>query len=538
MSEYSFDAVIFDLDGVITRTATIHAESWKAVFDEYLRYREKEHGEKFREFTHEDDYLPYVDGKPRYEGVKSFLESRGVDIPYGEPADPAERETVCGVGNRKNTVFCNIIKERGAEIYSSTIDFVKSLKDAGIRVGIASSSKNCRLILRSVGIEDLFETRVDGVVSAEMGLKGKPEGDIFVTAARNMGALPAGSVVVEDATSGVQAGRNGGFGMVIGVARENNEDELLKNGADIVVRDMAAMDMEWIEKWFNKKPRPLSEYWDRSGDKDDPDLWAAADKKGIIINPCYVQAAGALFSGGKDPVFFFDYDGTLTPIVDRPELAVISDEMKRTVKALSEKYTVAVVSGRAREDVEKMLGIPGIFYAGSHGFDISGPGISMVLPEAEKFIPLISEVTAQLKKELGDIRGILVEEKRTAVAVHYRLVREEDLPGIRDLLESTVREHASLMLMRGKKVFEIMPDIGWDKGKAVRWIMEAVNIPWDGFFVIYAGDDTTDEFAFRAVRTRGTGILVSGEDRVSAADFRVSSTDEVKALIERAIKGS
>ncbi|MBU1657283.1 MAG: beta-phosphoglucomutase family hydrolase, partial [Candidatus Omnitrophica bacterium] len=238
MSQLSFDAVIFDLDGVVTKTALVHATAWKAVFDEYMHGREKTRGEPFREFTHEKDYLPYVDGKPRYEGVKSFLESRGIDLSYGDPEDAPEKETVCGIGNRKNIKFVEILEANGVEEYDSTVSFVKELQKKGIRIGVASSSKNCKYVLKAAGIEELFETRVDGEVSAQMGLKGKPEGDIFVTAAANIGARPARSVVVEDATSGVEAGRNGAFGLVIGIARENNTGELYKNGADVVVPDM------------------------------------------------------------------------------------------------------------------------------------------------------------------------------------------------------------------------------------------------------------------------------------------------------------
>lgn len=255
MNKYSFESVIFDLDGVITKTALVHAKAWKAAFDEYLRLREKRDGEPFREFTHENDYLPYVDGKPRYQGVKSFLKSRGINIPFGSPSDSPDKETVCGVGNKKNAMFNEVLKAQGAEVFPSSIEFIKSLKKAFIHVGVASSSKNCQAILQSVDIEDLFETRVDGVVSAELGLKGKPHGDIFVTAAKNVGAAPGKSVVVEDATSGVAAGKNGKFGLVLGVAREDNAADLKENGADIVVTDLSEIKIDDIEDWFQKKEK-------------------------------------------------------------------------------------------------------------------------------------------------------------------------------------------------------------------------------------------------------------------------------------------
>ena len=248
-----FKAVIFDLDGVVTKTALVHAAAWKAMFDEYLRLRAARDGEAFKEFTHQNDYLPYVDGKPRYDGVQSFLESRGVHIPRGCPDDAPDRETACGLGNRKNIKFREVLERDGVQQYLSTVSLIRELKQQGVRIGVASSSKNCQFVLQAAGIEDLFETRIDGVVSAELGLNGKPQPDIFVKAAEQVSALPSESVVVEDAASGVQAGRNGAFGLVIGLARENNGEELLKNGADVVIPDFAGITVEALAEWFMHK---------------------------------------------------------------------------------------------------------------------------------------------------------------------------------------------------------------------------------------------------------------------------------------------
>jgi beta-phosphoglucomutase family hydrolase len=253
--KHSFDTVVFDLDGVITKTARVHAAAWKETFDEYLRSREKHDGEPFREFTHEKDYLPYVDGKPRHEGVQSFLESRGIDIPFGDPRDLPERETVCGLGNKKNEKFREVLKKDGAEVFDPAVALIRDLKANGIHVAVASSSKNCKFILESVRLDGLFESRVDGAVSAELGLKGKPEPDIFIRAAENVGSSPEKAVVVEDAVSGVQAGRKGGFGLVIGVARENNEEELKNSGADVVVTSFQNVDTGKIEEWFTTKQK-------------------------------------------------------------------------------------------------------------------------------------------------------------------------------------------------------------------------------------------------------------------------------------------
>ena len=249
MSKYAFDAVVFDLDGVITKTATVHSHAWKKMFDDFLKKQAEKTGQPFRAFT-QADYLAYVDGKPRYDGVKSFLASRNIHLPYGTPEDTPDKETVCGLGNKKNEAFNEVLRNEGVETYASTIDLMKTLRKNGIHVGVASSSKNCEAVLKAASLEHLVETRVDGVVSAQLKLKGKPAPDIFITAAKNLGVKPHRAVVVEDAVSGVAAGKNGNFGLVLGVAREGNDRALRQNGADIVVTDLKETNLEKINDWF------------------------------------------------------------------------------------------------------------------------------------------------------------------------------------------------------------------------------------------------------------------------------------------------
>jgi len=535
VSDFAFDAIIFDMDGVVTKTALVHAHAWKKTFDEYLRKREKRDGEAFREFTHDGDYLPYVDGKPRYEGVQSFLESRGISLPYGEKSDGGDKETVCGLGNRKNELFREVLEEDGVQRYEPMVKFIKEVKEHGVKVGVASSSKNCELILEKAGVHDLFETRVDGVVSEELGLKGKPEPDIFVTATRNVGAEPAKTIVVEDAASGVAAGRNGGFGLVLGVARKDNVDALLDNGADIAMKNLSDMNIVWLQKWFLRRPHHLIDKWTEIDNPSSVQLWEFREDVPIYLNHYYLRTGRDIFEK-KETVFFLDYDGTLTPIVDRPQDAVVSEDMKRTVERLAEKCKVFIVSGRFREDVQNLLGVKGLLYAGSHGFDIQGGGFSMVHPKAEEVIPVVEGAIKRLSASLGDIEGLIIEKKKFSVAVHYRMADEKKyLRRIREEVEAVEKDNGSLRLMRGKKVFELLPNIEWDKGRAIRWILEAIGMGWKDANMIYIGDDVTDEFAFRMLRTRGSSILVSKDERPSAADFRLNDPGEVKELFERFI---
>ncbi len=236
-----YDAVLFDLDGVITSTEKIHCACWKKTFDEFFLARERETGEIFSPFDETEDYLRYVDGKPRHDGVRSFLLSRGIELPGGQSGSPPGESSIFGIGNRKNELFVKTLENRSVEIYETSISLARFLKEAGFRLAIVSSSRNCKAVMTTAGIEGLFSVIVDGVSAMEKGLRGKPEPDMFLEAARALGAKPERSVVIEDASVGVAAGAKGRFALVIGVARKNNETELISNGADIVVSDLGEL---------------------------------------------------------------------------------------------------------------------------------------------------------------------------------------------------------------------------------------------------------------------------------------------------------
>ncbi|MEU1200873.1 beta-phosphoglucomutase family hydrolase [Streptomyces sp. NPDC005813] len=231
-------ACLFDLDGVITKTAVVHAAAWKRTFDAFLRQRD---GEDFRPFDDSHDYAEYVDGLPRADGVRTFLASRGIHLPEGAPDDPPDRATVQGLGNRKNDLLLEMIRTGGVEAYDGTLRYVEAVRAHGLRTAVVSSSANCRDILRSVGAEDLFDVRIDGVVAAERGLPGKPQPDTFLAAARDLGVEAAEAAVFEDALAGMDAGRSGHFGYVVGVDRVGQGAALRAHGADTVVQDLSEL---------------------------------------------------------------------------------------------------------------------------------------------------------------------------------------------------------------------------------------------------------------------------------------------------------
>jgi beta-phosphoglucomutase family hydrolase len=233
-----FDAVLFDLDGVLTDTASLHAAAWKRMFDEFLQRWSAEHGHPFVPFRIDPDYLQYVDGKPRFEGVASFLESRRIVLPEGEPTDASDADTIHGLGSRKNELVLRLIEKEGVTPFEGSVRFVRHVRDAGLHTAVVSSSRNAGQVLAAAGLTDLFDDRVDGLVADELGLPGKPSPDTFLEAARRLDTTAERSVVVEDAVVGVEAGRLGGFGYVIGVDREGEPERLMAHGADVVVDDL------------------------------------------------------------------------------------------------------------------------------------------------------------------------------------------------------------------------------------------------------------------------------------------------------------
>jgi beta-phosphoglucomutase family hydrolase len=234
-------ACLFDMDGVVTQTAVVHAAAWKEMFDEFLRQRAERTGTGFVPFDPHADYDAYVDGKPRLDGTRSFLASRGIDLPEGTQDDPPGTPTVYGLSNRKNDLVLAKLAAGGVQVYEGSITYIRAVRDKGISTAIVSSSANTQQVLDSAGIAGLFDARVDGLVAKERGLRGKPAPDTFLAAAEDLKVPPSQAAVFEDALAGVEAGRAGHFGLVVGVDRVGQAAELKKHGADVVVQDLAEL---------------------------------------------------------------------------------------------------------------------------------------------------------------------------------------------------------------------------------------------------------------------------------------------------------
>lgn len=499
------DAVIFDMDGVVTDSASMHAAAWTELFDDFLTRRPAGAGQDRSPFT-ETDYLRFVDGKPRYQGVADFLAARGITLPWGTASDSEAAVTVCGLGNRKDRLFLDRIARDGVRVFASTADLVRRLNAAGIGTGVFSASRHCAQVLTAAGVADLFAVRVDGNDAEALRLRGKPDPAMLVETVRRLAAEPDRTVVVEDAEAGVAAGRSGGFALVIGVDRNENADRLLTRGADVVVDDLCRVRLRGGFRRMSEVSDVI-ERWPHIADL------LSTEKVAVLL----------------------DFDGTLADIVADPSNAKLVDGAATALRRLAAQCPVAVVSGRDLADVRDRVGVAGIWYAGSHGFDLMAPDgtrhVHDAAPGAEETLTAAAD---ELRCRLRGVTGVLVEHKRFAVAVHHRNVAAEDVDGVVAAVHEVGRT-AGLRVTYGRRVAELRPDVDWDKGTALRWILDHLTLP---VLPIYLGDDLTDEDAFDAVESDGLGIVVRHDetgDRHTAARFAVDGPREVRDFLDRLV---
>ncbi len=395
------DAVLFDMDGVITKTAMAHAAAWKRLFDEFLEARAKRRGEPFEPFDIERDYRQFVDGMPRFDGVRRFLASRGIELPSGEETDGSGEETVYGLGNRKNRHFNAWLKENRVKTFPGTLAFIEALRERSIKAAVFSASRNAEAVLDNAGVSDRFDARVDGRDMAALRLPGKPDPAILNVTAARLGTTAEHTAVVEDAIAGIEAAASGSFALAIGVDRSGQAERLARAGAHLVVDDLAELDVDERRRLTVKTIGRLPSVWDRL-----PEI-----KERMA---------------GKRLAVFLDYDGTLTPIVDDPKKADLNEAARAAVADLARKVTLAIVSGRDLADVRERVGLDFVFMAGSHGFEISGPeGWRETLEKGTTFLPELDRAETALAEGLGGIDGAQVERKRFSISVHFRRVRDE-----------------------------------------------------------------------------------------------------------------
>ncbi len=495
-------AVIFDMDGVVTDTAEAHFATWKHVFDALLASRDT------APFTRRD-YLAHLDGVSRHEGVCRFLSSRNISLPEGE-ADDAGPDTMRGLGNLKNQIFADWLREHPVPVFDDAVEMVRGLKVAGVKVAVFSDGRNAARVLRGAGLDELFDATVDGTDAEELDLGRKPDPGQLIEAARRLGAAPAETAVIEGAVAGVQAGAAGRFALVIGVTRLQDDPgaqrhALRANGADLVVRDLRRLLLP--EGGGLRTLHRLPLVWDR------------------------LEEIGARVEGRRLAVFL-DFDGTLSPIVADYRDAAITEETRSAIRHLSDRCPVAIISGRDLKDVQARVGIEDAIYAGSHGFDIAGPGGLKQRPEAaEGFLQPIGDAHEELRAALAEIDGASVERKTFSVAVHYREVVEDDVSKLEAIVDRVVGGHDKLRKGRGKKVIEIQPRADWDKGRAVDWLLSNTPLGENGALPLYLGDDLTDEDAFATLDGRGICIAVRGDGRATLADYTLDNPDDVRRFL-------
>ncbi|WP_281179502.1 trehalose-phosphatase [Nocardia inohanensis] len=498
-----YDAVIFDMDGVVTDSAKLHAAAWTRLFDDFLAQRPPVPGEDLAPFTHAD-YLRHVDGKPRYDGIRDFLAARGITLPWGDPADGAAAGTVCALGNDKDRMFLEQLARQGVPAFESTVALIHQLRAAGVATAVFSASRNSAEVLRAAGVDGLFEVRVDGLVAETMGLAGKPDPAMLFEAARRCGADPARTVVVEDSAAGVRAGHTGGFGLVIGVDRGGHRELLAAAGADAIVADLAGVRVLGGFERMSRLPDALA-HWDRIADELD------AEKVGVLL----------------------DFDGTLAEIVADPAAATPVAGVVSALTDLAARCPVAIISGRDLADLRERITVPGVWYAGCHGFDVLAPDGTAHQPEAAPGAErALAAAAAELSARLAEVPGIRLEHKRFALAVHYRQVPAEQV----DTVLAAVHEQGGrdgLRVTAGRKLVELRPDLDWDKGTALRWVLAQLT---ESVQPIYLGDDLTDEDAFDAVSADGVGIVVRHDedgDRRTGAQFSLTGPAGARDLLER-----
>ena len=507
ISRERFRAVIFNLDGVVTGVNEIHREAWKRLFDEFLQEHPALEGEDLRPFQEDLDYRRYVEGRPRHSGVKNVLSSRHIELPLGEPDDPVHCETVYGLGNRKKRIFNELLEQQDVLVYGCAIALIHRLRNEGFKTAIVSASRHCDTILRKAELSDRFDARVDGTEAERLDLGNKPDPYVLLEVAHRLEIDPEQIVVIEDSVVGVTASSRGRFGMTIGIDDGEQRQLMLDHGADYVLEDLCRLHIDGTSEDDAASPPVLAE-----------------------IETISNQLAD------KQPVLFLNYGGTLTPNIRKSKDAELSKKMRRALQKAAQLMPVTIVSGRDVEELRDRVGLPELIYAGSHGLEILGQNLHLELPDGIDVLDDLDKAEAELTKLLAEFPEVSIERKRFAIVVHYQKKDAINAAYVEATIEKVQMSLPRLRKTGGKEVFELLPNIDWDKGRAVKWLLAELGLDDPDTLPLYIGDDVTDEDAFRNLRGVGIGILVTKRPQPSMATYRVGDSDDVLELLHHLIQ--
>lgn len=399
------------------------------------------------------------------------------------------------------------LREYEAAAFSSTISLLKELKACGKKTAIVSTGKARSEFLEATGVAGIPDVIVDGCDESHLKLSDKPEPDLLLKSAELLRVSPGKIAIFGNSQADVRAGRAGDFGVIIGVGQTTPPEILRAQGADLTVANLCELTIKT-----------------RNG----------LLKRNVLALPSGLDYRQNIFRliTDKTVVVFLDYDGTLTPIVEHPELATLPEPTRETLKQLATRCTVGIISGRDRANVHQLVNVDSLVYAGSHGFDISGPQHWNVQYEiGSPFLPVLDQAETLLREQLRSVKGILIERKKFSIAVHYRLVEPQDLDSIRAAVDAVVFQHPNIRKTEGKKVYDLQPRIDWNKGKALLWLLQALNISCDQVAAFYLGDDLTDEDAFEVLQKEGIGIVVEDHPRFTHATYRLNNPHEVNQFL-------
>lgn len=481
--------IVFDLDGVLTNTAKLHAAAWEKVFNEFLSDR----GEK--PFVRGEDYRRYLDGKPREDGIRSFLNSREITV---------NENLISTLGKKKNEYYLEYLHAWGPMLIEDSFSFVLRMFHNSIPMAVVSSSRNASLILKQTGLDRFIKILVDPSRDESEKLDGKPSPDYFLKACELMKVSPLECYMVEDAISGIEAGVKAKFKKVIGIKVTNDPlgmQELKTAGANEVV----------------------SSLWDISGLEDI-----------LRIQDAY-RSFDHLFLHKNNYFLFLDFDGTISEIVEDPSEARPVSGVTEIISKLAERMPVCIITGRDTPVIRNLIKLPHIYYSGCHGFEISGPGnYHFDLKEARELIPLFDEAQDYFSHEFDLLEGIVIERKKFGLAFHYRKIHDEKTVNeIVQKVQDYCQGHQEFKLKPGEEVIEMLPNIDWDKGKSLQKLYDVLKLSRSELPPLYFGDGQTDEDAFREMLTWGEPVLVGAQQKPTLARHHLNGPKETKRFLEK-----